>query len=153
MNILSIDPSINFCGYAIFNNKKLKQYALLKPKKTDKTLIDKCKTLYTRVRQLMHEYKINELVIEIPEHWRVAGFVARESGSMYKLTFVCGVFIACTFEQNIKLTTYYPREWKGQMTKHIVANRLQSTYKDITEINHNIADAICIGHHRLFGTL
>ena len=151
---LSIDPSINACGYAVHNikTKKLLDHGLISPKKAIKkkeampSFIDKSRYVLDTIQDVMDSYEDNsvQLVLEIPDHWGDQGYLARESGSIYKLTFVCGMI--CSLSEHI--VTYLPREWKGQMKKEVMQRRLARFCKgviDIKSLNHNVVDAIGIG--------
>ena len=151
---LSIDPSINACGYAVHNikTKELLDHGLISPKKAIKkkegmpSFIDKSRHVLDTIQDVMDDYEDNsvQLVLEIPDHWGDQGYLARESGSIYKLTFVCGMI--CSLSEHI--VTYLPREWKGQMKKEVMQRRLARFCKgviDIKSLNHNVVDAIGIG--------
>lgn len=161
--VLSIDPSINACGWAIHNikTKKLIEHGLISPKrettKNEKlsSYLDKARHVMNRIRDMLEEfndgYGSTQLVTEVPSHFGVAGYLARESGSIYKLTFVCGMIAALTDDT----VCYEPQAWKGQLKKNVCHNRLDKYYKSqkivITELNHNVADAIGIGYFYLNG--
>lgn len=156
MNILAIDPSINFCGAAVFNEetKKLLHHCLIKSvdvsEDGDKfayTLKSKQIVLQLKM-MLINKYNIKKIILEIPEYWKVGGFIARESGSIFKLTFVCGMIFNISDE--IEYILYSPAMWKKQLPKPVVNNRLKKYY-DVEKINHNIVDAIGIGHFYLYG--
>ena len=151
---LSIDPSINACGYAVHNirTKELLDHGLISPKKAIKrkestqSFIEKSRCVLDTIAAVMDEYGADsvQLVLEIPDHWGDQGYLARESGSIYKLTFVCGMI--CSLSEHI--VTYLPREWKGQMKKEVMQRRLAKFCKDtidIKSLNHNVVDAIGIG--------
>lgn len=145
MKILAVDPSINFAGYAIYNGTKLNSYGLLNPK-MDKTFneeyIDKSFSIFSQLKKLYKKEKIDKVILEIPEHFGVSGYMARESGSIFKLTFLCGMI--CSLKEVI---TTPPRGWKGQLPKHVMRNRFIKKFPqlDIENINHNVLDAIAIG--------
>jgi len=156
--VLSIDPSINYLGYAVQNTtkpkkKRLIDYGLInvgsKMKGTD--YIIKARIVFNEIRDLVEDCDSEPLVVlEVPEFWGSAGLLARESGSVFKLTFLCGMI--CSLDNVI---TYTPSKWKGQMPKHVTANRLQEHYQKINfdTLDHNIADAIGIGHRHIYGEL
>lgn len=151
--IITIDPSINFCGMAIFYGKKLIEYELLQPKNNSDDYIDKSFSIFLQVKRKIYALDIDTMVIEVPDNFGAAGYLARESGSVQKLTFVCGMLIS--LRTKIHVVCKLPREWKGQLPKKVVYNRLNNInkYKDIDfhKINNNIADAIAIGHSYLYG--
>lgn len=148
---IGVDPSINFCGYAQFDGKKLVEYELLEPHKLgckSDEFYDKSVTMYNYMLEKVTDIgeKDVTVILELPSYFGSAGFMARESGSIFKLTFLCGMIysIGC-----VKL--YTPQEWKGQMPKKVVANRLVKFYPIIKGMNHNIVDAIGLAHKHLHG--
>lgn len=152
MIVISIDPSINFTGFAIHDNKELIVYKLLTPNKADEEYSQKSRTIFTQIREIYNsiisdtdlQSDDNKIVIvlECPEYWKIAGHAARESGSVYKLTFLCGMIATL---DNVVFTT--PSGWKGQQSKDVVNRRLRDVYPNINieKMNHNIVDAIGIG--------
>lgn len=162
---MGVDPSINTCGIAIFNKERLIHADLIKPKKilgreiftgqtvkiNPKTIdyVDKAKSVYNQIKQLIVEYKVESVVLEIPDYWGVAGYLARESGAVFKLMFVVGMIASLD-----NIVPVNPQGWKGQLKKHHVANRLRLIYKEIKneEIkDHNVIDAIGIVHWYIYG--
>lgn len=150
MRVLAIDPSINNCGIAVFDGKKLVHHELLHPDDMGKDHVDKSKSMFAQIVEFRDAYKIQKIVIEIPTHWATAGYLARESGSIYKVTFVAGMI--CSLSNIVTVT---PDGWKCQLPKHVVANRLNRMvqYKELNliKMDHNIVDAIGIGHWYIFG--
>ena len=155
--LMSIDPSINNLGMAIWdvNEKKLLLWKLLHPEVGQRrNEFDKSLSMLNQVKQWIQTYAVNRIIMETPEHWVVGGFQARETGSMTKLAFVCGMLCSLVNDlQEFKVVT--PAEWKGQLPKEVVANRLKDHYLplgvNLTEIDANVADAIEIGHFYLYG--
>ncbi len=152
--LMSIDPSINNLGVAVFEGQKLILYKLLHPSKDCRdTPYDKAISLFNKIKDDIKVWSVRRLILEIPEYWAVAGFHARETGAIFKLTFVCGAL--CTLVNDLEeLKVVTPREWKGQLPKNVVANRLRDSYLpdvDLTKINENVMDAIGIGHFYLYG--
>jgi len=145
MKIITIDPSINFTGYAIYNDTKLNNYGLLNPKLNNtfnEEYIDKSFSIFSQIKSKYKKEKIDKIILEVPEHFGVSGYLARESGSIFKLTFLCGMI--CSLKEVI---TVPPRGWKGQLPKHVMRNRFIKKFPqlDIENINHNVLDAIGIG--------
>ncbi len=154
MNILAIDPSVNFCGAAVFNEntKELVYHHLIKSvdisEDGDKfayTLKSKQIVLQLKM-MIINKYDIKKIILEVPEYWKVGGFIARESGSIFKLTFICGMIF--NISDDIEYILYSPTMWKKQLPKNVVNNRLQKYY-DVKSMNHNVVDAIGIGHFYL----
>lgn len=175
---IAIDPSINNLGLAVFKNKTLIEHKLLKPSKGLRKAhyLDKCRDLVEQITSIHSKFSKKgktKLVTEIPMHFGSTaerGFLARESGSVYKLTFICGMIYNIAKD----VQAYEPREWKGQMPKDVVGKRLQLDYPKLHimlkdkkgefvyhmengkkvfdfSMNHNIVDAIGIGHRYLHG--
>jgi len=155
--LMAIDPSINQCGIAIYNidTKELLKYFLLTSKEVihnkDDNLeyIIKGLSIYNQILKIKNDENINLIVLEFPEYWRVAGFVARESGALFKLVSVCGMISTI---QPIILVS--PSDWKKQLPKEVTHRRLTKFYGDsivTVKLNHNIVDAIGIGHFWLHG--
>jgi hypothetical protein len=155
--LISIDPSVNNLGIAAWDlgSKKLLMYKLLHPLKDSKDdEFDKSYSMLCQIKQWKEVYGVNRIILEVPEHWAVSGFHARETGSIAKLMFVCGMIASLVdVVDEFKLVT--PRQWKGQLPKEVVANRLKDHYLplgvDLASINENVADAIEIGHYYIYG--
>ena len=166
--IMSVDPSINYCGWGAYvkadSQWRIAGKGLIKPNKElgDDEYI-KSKDVY---KQVASGIKICEgkfgkvlLVLETPAHWAIGGFEARESGNMGKLHFLCGMLytLSDTF-------LVYPANWKGQYPKPVVRNRMIRIFKEensgivdadklaieLEKINHNTMDAIGIGYWYLY---
>lgn len=160
--LITIDPSINTMGIAIWecSSKNLLVWCLVRPDKDMKdTEYSKSLSMLRQVKKWIRAYAVNKMVLEVPEHWAVSGFQARETGSIAKLCFVCGMLYSLSEElSECRLVT--PREWKGQLPKDVVANRLYKSYekygidlRSSKSVNSNVADAIEIGHYFLHGSV
>jgi len=155
--LMSIDPSINNLGLAIWEvqSKKLLMYKLLHPDSgLRENEFDKSLSMLDQIKQWRLSYGINKIILEIPEQWAVAGFQARETGSMTKLMFVCGMLYSIKNDVE-EYTLVTPRAWKGQLSKEVMVNRLKDHYLKIdvnlAKMDSNVADAIGIGHFYLYG--
>lgn len=157
--LMSIDPSINNLGVAVWDlgTKMLLMHRLLHPLKDAKNNeYEKSYSMLMQLKEWKKSYSVNKVICEVPEHWAVSGFEARETGSIAKLCFVCGLIYSLRYEvEEMKVVT--PRGWKGQLPKNVVANRLQDVYLkydiDMTKINQNVMDAIGIGHFYIYGSV
>jgi hypothetical protein len=159
--LMSIDPSINNLGVAIWDmsSKKLLAWKLMHPKVEHRqNEYVKALSMSNQLRELARTYIVNHVILEVPEHWSIGGFEARETGSIAKLCFVCGLIYGMQYDmESFELVT--PRGWKFQLPKSVVANRLQKEYlssgidlcKWIGTTMENVGDAIGIGHYKLFG--
>ena len=117
--ILAIDPSINFCGVAVFKFGKLDEHALLTPLIKSDDWVEKAKDIYRQINIIHAKYDIDERVVETPTYWGAAGYLARESGAIMKLMFLCGMLVS--WNNSIVI---FPNTWKGQLPKEVVRNRL-----------------------------
>lgn len=159
--LMSIDPSVNNLGMAIWdvNEKNLLLWKLVHPEVGNRrNEFDKSLSMLNQISQWIQTYGVNRIIIECPTHWVVGGFQARETGSMAKLSFVCGMLCSLVNHKNIEeFKVVTPDEYKGQIPKHVVANRLRDAYLpygiDMPEIDANVMDAIAIGHYQLFGSV
>ena len=150
--IVCVDPSIKTCGVAVFQRGVLKHHELVKPveyKKEDEFM--RADEVYGRVRLTYRQWKADRILIEVPAYWANEGFAARESGNLGKLHFLCGML--ATIGPHILPS---PHMWKGQMPKKVMRNRLWDVYDgvcgiDMATIDHNVLDAIGIGHWYLYG--
>lgn len=163
--VISIDPSINNVGCAVFailGKKKaaLVHHVLIHPSKFAKSenYLAKSRDICQQIVSLINNYDNVQLVTEIPQHFGTGGYLARESGSVQKLTFVAGMI----FNIADDVVAYEPNQWKGQLPKDVVARRLQRIYKDLQIfdekkkkflMDHNIVDAIGIGHRHIYGKI
>lgn len=154
--LIAIDPSINTMGLSVWDigEKKLLAWGLVKPGKACReNPYDKSYDILCQVKQWRTQYAVNRFIVEIPDYWYAAGFEARESRSIEKLMFVCGCLYSLKGELD-EFKFVKPREWKGQMPKQVVKNRLREKFLsqvDLEEINENIMDAIAIGHFYVYG--
>ena len=157
--LLSVDPSINNCGIAIWDidSKKLLLWKLVHPKPNCRNNeYAKALSISDQLREWARTYAVNNMILEVPDHWSVGGFEARETGSIAKLCFVCGLIYGMQYDMET-FEWVLPRGWKGQLPKAVVANRLKEAYVgygiDMTELNENVMDAIAIGHFKIFGSV
>lgn len=149
-SFIAIDPSINFCGYATFYKGQLVDQGLIKPPPIIDDWIEKAKSVFNQIISIKNNEHLDYIVSEIPEHWGTAGFLARESGSIFKLTFLCGIL--ASYNNTVFIT---PSTWKKQLPKHVVQNRMDRIYTQLSikKMNHNIVDAIGIGHFHIYGKI
>jgi hypothetical protein len=156
--LISIDPSINNVGVAIWELPNvLMMYKLVHPKVGCRNNeYDKSLSILDQLKEWIRTYAVNRMILEVPAHWAVAGFEARETGSIAKLMLVVGLIYSLKHELD-ELKIVKPHEWKGQLPKEIMVNRLKEDYLPIgvnlEEINPNVADAIGIGHYYIFGSV
>jgi Holliday junction resolvasome RuvABC endonuclease subunit len=164
--IMAVDSSINDCGVAIYKGENPVFYDLINPeiklgKEIDKSqkvkavknkksfdYVDKSMSIYKQVKTLAEEYGPDVIIIEVPEYYGASAFLSRESGSLFKLTFVSGMLM--TLPNAVALN---PTTWKGQLSKEIIKNRMVLNLPKIKikGMNHNICDALGIGYFIIHG--
>ena len=171
MRVIAIDPSINDCGYAIFENKKLYDFGVLHPKEK-KDYIIKAQQICKQIREIEYMMFLNDsdtqLVTELQQGFGVAGHMFLETGAVMKLCFTTGMIFGLT----TNAVGYTPDQWKKQLPKCVVRARLARIYPKLPlytakmikcddckrehkkhDLDHNIVDAIGIGHFHIFGRL
>lgn len=156
--LISIDPSINNVGVAVWElPNTLLMYKLVHPKVGCRNNeYDKSLSILNQIKEWIQAYAINRMILEVPAHWAVGGFEARETGSIAKLMLVVGLLYSLKNELE-ELKIVKPHEWKGQLPKDVMENRLRDDYLaidvDLSKLNPNIVDAIGIGHYYFFGSV
>lgn len=150
--VMAIDPSINDCGCAVVINGEVKHKELIHPITKDNEYV-KSLSIFNRIAEVADKYGVEKgaFILEIPEYWRVAGAEARESGSIPKLTFLCGcIFTLANTIQDF--TVIVPSKWKGQLPKGAMQARLKKFYPPwFVGLDHNVVDAIGLTHWYLYG--
>lgn len=159
--LITIDPSINNLGLAVFDiqKKRLVEAVLLRPQDKKGDAYARSYSLYLQIRKFVKKYDTQQIVSETPDHWHVAGFEARESGAIDKLVTICGmIYTLQTIVDDVQMVI--PRNWKKQFPKEVMKNRIEKYYvpkyydcKEWDDLDHNIRDAIGIGHWKLYGRI
>lgn len=156
--LMSIDPSINNVGIAIWELPNvLMMHKLLHPKVNARNNeYDKSLSILDQIKEWKKSYAINRIILEVPAHWAVGGFEARETGSIAKLMLVVGLIYSLKHDLD-ELKIVKPHEWKGQLPKDVMENRLRDDYSsigiDLSALNPNVVDAIGIGHFYVTGSV
>lgn len=173
--VIAIDPSVDNCGCAVFEKGKLIDYDIIKSEKKTDHYLDKARYICSVIYKICEKTSSKkfpwidlQLVTEIPQHFGNAGYLARESGAVLKLSFVAGMIFNITPNS----VAYEPNEWKGQWPKCVIRARLERSgkYGNVKlyrkgkidcpdckrnhrehDLNHNIVDAIGIGHKHIYG--
>lgn len=156
--LISIDPSINNVGIAVWElPNALMMYRLLHPKVDARNNeYDKSLSILDQIKDWIKTYAVNRMILEVPAHWAVGGFEARETGSIAKLMLVVGLLYSMKHDLD-ELKIVKPHEWKGQLPKEVMENRLRDEYTaigvDLAVLNPNVVDAIGLGHYYIFGSV
>lgn len=143
--VFSIDPSINRCGWCLMSRDYTTiDFGLIKSTKL-LSFQDRASEVTKKLRFISKTKTFDITLLELPAHWSSGrGFVARESGALYKLSFICGMI----FSQFNNVELVFPHTWKGQLSKEIVTKRLRDKFKDKVSAaeDHNVYDAIGIAY-------
>lgn len=147
--ILAVDPSINSCGYAVFENNQISPilYNIISSKSLntqDFEYIAKSRAMFEKVRTIQSQFKDCKIILEVPEY-RKSAYIARESDAIVKLSFVCGMISSL---ENVH--HYTPSQWKGQVPKEVMRKRLANYITDIDIMHikqHDVVDAIGLGYY------
>lgn len=110
---------------------------------------------YEIIRVLQVNLNITELdtiVIEFPQIWQTGKSMASAlDGKLFKLVFLIGVLCKTFNGYNKinafipKIVTVFPNEWKGQLPKEIVINRIKKQLPSLERIGNHEGDAIGMG--------
>ena len=160
MKTVAIDPGFRDCGVAVFDDGLL--FSCNHVKSSATALVEAVQFTETArsVVTYVESLKIGnsfDLVIEYPQQYARSP-APRES--VQKLVGVIGGLVS-QFHQitgglGVKVSTYKPREWKGQVPKNVMFNRIISRLSESelerlpsiskTRLSH-VYDAIGIGLH------
>lgn len=152
MRYLSIDPSINRIGWALFdtaagdfNQLTNWNFGQLCPPRAG-TLSVKLAGIKAHFSQASADH----LVCEMPSFFNSErGRIAAREGDMNKLTLVIGTIYGCV--PGAELFLYTPQTWKGSVPKEITRKRFLRAFGDSGsyKLNHDIVDAIMLlRYHR-----
>ena len=141
--ILGIDPGTSLLGYGLIHIKE-KNISLIK---MGVIHLSKLKKIFSRILNLVDEYKPNEVAIEAP-------FYGKNIQSMLKLGRAQGVAMAASLYRNIPIFEYAPKKIKmaitgnGNASKEQVSGMLKSilNIKDMPknlDASDGLAAALC----------
>lgn len=155
--ILVCDPGIRGCGVALLSlEKKLKACAHVKnPMKTGNGIAEVL-SMASAVEgwvRCVSDGRIEHFVGEFPQVYTAS----KSKGDNNDLLPLVGVVCSVATILGVPVTQYYPREWKGQMTKEATLERVYDRL-DVTEASilsaamrdagkslaHNVVDAVGI---------
>lgn len=119
--ILGVDPGTTVMGYGIIevrdSTMRLVQYGVIHlDKYKDHSM--KLGKIFERVRQLIEEYKPDEMAIEAP-------FFGKNVQSMLKLGRAQGIAIAAAISREVPIVEYAPRKIKQSVTGNGNASKEQ----------------------------
>lgn len=151
---ISLDPSINNTGFAVFKGKELIDYGIIKTKRKDEKPSDKNRliNLHRNVRaQIDYAHSVESSGIDIIiEDFQIRheDSTLRNFDSLKKLLFAIGTCI-CASGKDCEVYMTKPLDWKGSSSKENTKFAAKSLYKISGSLDHNAADAIMIGHSHI----
>lgn len=148
MRLLSIDPSLNFSGYAFFEGKQLKESGTIRSKGT--SLGEKLGSLVKGIPMTpwSEGTYLDVALIELPPKFtynRSAKFgKAMNQAAMNKLHMAIGGFAAYFATVGVKVEFIEVGVWKGRQSKEVTISNVKTLYG--VEANDHVCDAIMLGH-------
>lgn len=98
---------------------------------------------------LMGATKPNLVVIELPELWAgsATSLASASSDALFKLTYLVGGFgeVIRRFPNSRLPLLIKAQDWKGQLPKEVVINRIKAVFTDLEKIRDHEGDAIGMG--------
>lgn len=151
--ILGIDPGSRFTGFGLldFENDKPVYVASGTIKSPDGSFPERLRKIFDGVNDVVLEYRPDIVSIE-------SVFMAKNAGSALKLGHARSAALCATFEHDVEVFEYSPREIKlavvgtGAATKeqvqHMVVSLLKLDGNPAADAADALAAAICHGHQR-----
>ena len=151
---ISVDPGKKEAGIAVWEDGELACAFLARGEDWDLTAFQAYATLLQRFpEQVIHGC---ELIIERPQIYQQK-HLKGDPNDLVLLAYMAGAFAG--YIGSFKPVLYYPREWKKQVPKKIMVERIKSKLsKDehrrvelprAKSLHHNIWDAIGVGLFRV----
>lgn len=139
---LTIDPGLNGTGWALWDERwKLLRNGVITPKNKGWEMRGSeitCRVL--DLDELIND--VRDVYMEFPEfHQSAGGQVTAKSGALVKLAWFVG-FLSSAIPVPVHYVT--PTQWKGQLPKQIVIDRIKAKMPDVKAKSHDY-DAIGIG--------
>jgi len=151
--ILGIDPGSRKTGFGIldFDNGAATYVASGTVKSGDGAFPDRLRTIFAAVRDIVSDYRPDVVAVE-------SVFVAKNAGSALKLGHARSAALCATFEFDVEVAEYTPREVKqaivgtGSASKdqieHMVVRLLSLSGAPAEDAADALAIALCHGHQR-----
>ncbi len=153
VRILGIDPGSRLTGFGVldFESDSATYVASGTVKSTDGEFPDRLKRIFESVVAIVSQYHPDVVAIE-------SVFVHKNAGSALKLGHARSAAICATFESDVEVFEYAPREIKqavvgnGSATKeqvqHMVVSLLRLDGEPSADAADALATALCHGHQR-----
>jgi crossover junction endodeoxyribonuclease RuvC len=153
VRILGIDPGSRLTGFGVldFTGDRADYVASGAIKSFDGTFPERLKKIFISVNEIVDEYRPAVVAIE-------SVFMARNAGSALKLGHARSAALCATFEHDVEVFEYAPREIKQavvgtgsaskEQVQHMVVSLLQLDGVPGSDAADALAAAICHGHQR-----
>jgi crossover junction endodeoxyribonuclease RuvC len=153
LRILGIDPGSRLTGFGVldFEADNATYVASGTVQSMDGDFPDRLKRIFESISEIVAEFQPDAVAIE-------SVFVHRNAGSALKLGHARSAAICATFETDVEVFEYAPREIKravvgtGSATKdqvqHMVVTILKLDGQPSTDAADALATALCHGHQR-----
>ncbi len=141
---LAVDPGLTGTGWAVFQGAFLLKHGVLTASYGDEEgeWTRGAKQIAVNLKKHMLITPPDNLVIEWVDYRATAkGHASAAEGDLFKLSFLIGMISSVFAKVDPILVT--AMEWKGQLSKSLVVERLERSY-DIVYKNHE-ADAVGLG--------
>lgn len=151
MRILSLDLSSKSTGWAVFEDKTLKEYGCITSASTD--LIRRIHIMENGIKEILEKYKIDKIIVEEVRPENGGQNIKTHRALMWLQGYIAIMAHDC-FE--LEFNYMYPSEWRKScgiktgsgVRREEVKSRDIAFVKDKygIEVNDDIADAIGIGY-------
>jgi hypothetical protein len=152
--LISLDPGVRMAGVAVFEDDELSSAWLARGKDWQLTAF----AAFSEIEQRYPKEVWSQayLAIEIPQIY-TPQYLKGDPNDLVAVTLMVGCFVGF-MGPCVLVSRYYPRQWKGQVPKKIMNERIQY---ELTEeewgrvelpaesYRHNVWDAVGIGLHHL----
>ena len=147
-----IDPGVTGTGYATWveiggqRATRPIDCGCVKGIKKNENWQDRAYYVVGALTKVFDEYGTRVVVVEWPELWTGSSRsqTAAERGDIIKLAHLCGEIDYCCRESGFKCVLVRPSEWKGQLGKQAVINRIKRRLNNWSPTSHD-ADAVAMG--------
>jgi len=153
-NVLFVDPGVSGTGLATFDripstHPQILQYKVLKAKASlDWT--EKCDSIWNNFETYLMERPLRLIVMEFPALWSGSGlsYASAETGDLFKLTYIIGGFGRIAQHGYVPIALVSPQEWKGNLPKTVIEQRVLKHYPDTfpeNKVPNHACDSIGMG--------
>jgi len=130
-SLLAIDPGLGGTGWAVFNadSPHPARVGVIPARYRDESWWTRANMLADDVREAVWAFPgdiPSAIVCEMPQQMSsAAGIAAQKDANIYKLAFMVGIFSRWAYREGQRFTPVHPQQWKGQLPKGVVTNRIQ----------------------------